>query len=247
VIYQQTAERDDVTLVRAVVEPAPPELVRMKDGIAYLRLNDLVPETGARTASLLSEAASAAEGPPGALIIDLRNNPGRLLDEAVSVADLFLSAGTIVTVEGQDGVGERREAGAETTRYRGRLAVLVDRGTANGAEVVAAALQQNQRATVVGEQSFGLGAVQQLIPLSNGGALLLSVAQFYSPNGTALAGEGVVPDEELELEPDEGAVEPRAGITAEQLAADRFVQRALELLTSADEEEGDVAEEKAAA
>ncbi len=247
VIYQQSAERDEVTLVRSPVQPSPPELVRLPGGIAYLRLHDLVPESGARTARLLSEAAAAPEGVPGALIIDLRNNPGRLLDEAVSVADLFLSTGTIVTLEGQDGVGERREAGPETTRYQGRLAVLVDRGTANGAEVLAAALQQNQRATVVGEQSFGQGSVQQLIPLSNGGALLLSVAQFYSPDGTAIPEEGVVPDEELELDPDQGAAEPRSGITAEQLAADHFVQRALELLQAGNEEPGDPAESEAAA
>jgi carboxyl-terminal processing protease len=246
VIYQKTAERDEVTMVRSAVQPSPPELVRLEGGVAYLRLHDLAPESAARTARLLSEAVAATEGAPGALIIDLRNNPGTLLDEAVSVADLFLSTGTIVTVEGQDGVGERHEAGPEATRYQGRLAVLVDRGTANGAEVVAAALQQNERATVVGEQSFGQGSVQRLIPLSNGGALLLSVAQFYSPDGTAIPGEGVKPDEELELDPDEGKMEPRAGITAEQLATDRYVQRALELLQTENEEQGDLADKAAA-
>lgn len=246
VIYHQSAERDEVTLVRREVRSSPPELLRLRDGVAYLKLHDLADGAGQRASGLLEDAADGTGGTPTALILDLRNNSGILLDEAVKVADLFLSTGTIVSVEGQDGAGERHEARAETTRYQGRLAVLVDRGTANGAEVVAAALQQNGRGTVVGEQSFGRGSVQQLIPLSNGGALLLSVARFYSPDGTAITGEGILPDEELDLEPDEQTAEPRAGITADHLAADRIVQRALEFLLAGDEESGDQPVEAAA-
>lgn len=239
VIYHQSAERDEVTLVRREVRSSPPELLLLGDGVAYLRLHDLADGAGERAAGLLGDAAAGSEGTPAALILDLRNNPGILLDEAVNVADLFLSTGTIVSVEGQRGQDDRREARAETTRFQGRLVVLVDRGTANGAEVVAAALQQNDRGTVVGEQSFGRGSVQQLIPLSNGGALLLSVARFYSPDGTAITEEGILPDEELDLESDEATAAPRAGITSDDLATDRFVQRALELLHAGDEESGD--------
>jgi carboxyl-terminal processing protease len=246
VIYQQTAERDDVTLVRGVLQPAAPELLRLTGGVGYLRVHDLAPDAGKRVTDLLTAAAAGPDGVPGSLIIDLRNNPGHLLDEAVNLADLFLSSGTIVTVKGKDGAGQRHEAKAGTTRFQGRLAVLVDRGTANGAEVLAAALQQNQRATVVGEQSFGQGSVQHLIPLSNGGALLLSVAQYFSPDGTAIPEEGVIPDDELVLEPDEGSAAPRTGITAEQLATDRFVQRALELLLAGDEVHGKLSGKAAA-
>lgn len=239
VIYQQTAERDEVSLVRRDVTSSPPELLALRDGIAYLKLHDLIKGAGERTAQLLTEAAAGPGGSPSALILDLRNNPGTLLDEAVKVSDLFLSSGTIVSVQGQDGDGDRREAQAETTRFQGRLAILVDRSTASGAEVVAAALQQNDRGTVVGEQSFGRGSVQQLVPLSNGGALLLPVARFYSPDGTAISEEGILPDEELELDLDTGIVPPRAGVTLDILASDHFVQHALELLLAGDEDASD--------
>jgi len=238
VIYQQTAERDEVTLVRGDVSPAPAELVRLSDDVAYLRIHELGPGSGGQVAALLAEAAAAAEGAPAALILDLRNNPGGDLDEAVQVADLFLSKGTVVTVEGQQGTGDRREAREKTTRYTGAMSVLVDRGTAGEAEVVAAALQQNDRADVVGEQSFALGSVQKLVPLSNGGALLLSVARYHSPDGTAIPEEGVVPDDELELEPEEAVLDPRTGVTAEQLAVDPFVRHALTLLQTETEGTG---------
>ncbi len=97
-----------------------------------------------------------------------------------------------------------------------------------------------------GSRAFVEGHAQERVGAQHGGALLLSVAQFYSPDGTAIPGEGVKPDEELELDPDEGKMEPRAGITAEQLAADRYVQRALELLQTENEEQGDLAEKAAA-
>lgn len=236
VIYQQTAERDEVPLVRGALPPAPPEFVRLPDGVAYLRLHGLGPGSADSAAALLVDAVSAAAGAPAALLLDLRNNPGGELDEAVKLADLFLSAGAIVSVEGQQVAADRRQARGDSTRFTGPLSVLVDRGTAGEAEVLAAALQQNDRAAVVGEQSFGLGSIQKLVPLSNGGALLLSVAQYHAPDGTAIPGEGVTPDEELELEPEDAVLEPRTGITAEQLAADPFVRHALALLQPDDED-----------
>ncbi len=235
VIYHQRAERDDVTVVRRMVEPTAPELVALPDGTTYLRLHHLGAGAGDQAAALLRESGARS------LILDLRNNPGGELDEAVKVADCFLSSGTIVTVKGQDGEGDGREANTATTCYAGRLAILVDRGTADGAEVVAAALQQNNRGSVVGEQSFGQGSVEKLIPLSNGGALLLSVAQFHMPDGTAIRKEGILPDEELEPNGEE-EVGVLSGLSAEILGADRFVQRALELLQKDDREAAAVEE-----
>jgi len=247
VIYQQTAERDEVTMTRREVRPLGPELVRLPGGVAYLRIHDLAAGAGDRAGRLLAEAAALPEGEPMSLVLDLRNNPGRLLAEAVAVTDLFLSSGTIVTVGGQEGEGERREASAGTTRFAGPVVVLMDRGTANGAEVVVAALQQNQRATTVGEPSFGSGSIQELIPLSNGGALLLAVARHRTPDGKAIVEEGIIPDEEIEPDAEAPILHPTSSLDAESLADDHYVRRALELLQAAGEEEASRVDEAAAA
>jgi carboxyl-terminal processing protease len=128
-----------------------------------------------------------------ALVLDLRGNPGGLLDQAVAVASLFLDRGVVVSVESANHHGEVFEA-EPTTVTRLRLVVLVDRASASAAEVIAAALSDNNRATLVGETTFGKALVQTVTPLSNGAALRLTTARYLTPAGIDISRRGVEPD-----------------------------------------------------
>jgi carboxyl-terminal processing protease len=128
-----------------------------------------------------------------ALVLDLRGNPGGLLDQAVAVASLFLDRGVVVSVESAHHHGEVYEA-KPTTASRLRLVVLVDRSSASAAEVVAAALHDNNRATLVGENTYGKALVQTVTPLSNGAALRLTTARYVTPAGIDISRRGVKPD-----------------------------------------------------
>lgn len=128
-----------------------------------------------------------------ALVLDLRGNPGGLLDQAVAVASLFLDRGVVVSVESANHHGEVYEA-KPTAASRLRLVVLVDESTASAAEVVAAALSDNHRATLVGETTYGKALVQTVTPLSNGAALRLTTARYLTPTGIDISRRGVEPD-----------------------------------------------------
>jgi carboxyl-terminal processing protease len=128
-----------------------------------------------------------------ALVLDLRGNPGGLLDQAVAVASLFLDRGVVVSVESAHHHGEVFEA-RPTAATRLRLVVLVDRSSASAAEVVAAALNDNDRATLVGENTYGKALVQTVTPLSNGAALRLTTAHYLTPAGIDISRRGVEPD-----------------------------------------------------
>ena len=128
-----------------------------------------------------------------ALVLDLRGNPGGLLDQAVAVASLFLDRGVVVSVERANHHGEVYEA-RPTAASRLRLVALVDRSTASAAEVVAAALGDNDRATIVGETTYGKALVQTVTPLSNGAALRLTTARYLTPAGIDISRRGVAPD-----------------------------------------------------
>jgi carboxyl-terminal processing protease len=143
--------------------------------------------------ALRQEVARVQRAGASGVVLDLRDNPGGLLTQAVSVTSLFLDRGVVVTLRG---------AHRKTTVYRARgkaatslpLVVLVDRGTASSAEVVAAALRDHHRATIVGERTYGKALVQSIDPLGNGGALELTVAHYYTANGDDISGVGIVPD-----------------------------------------------------
>jgi carboxyl-terminal processing protease len=160
--------------------------------IAYLRLQSFRMGAASATATVLKRLERDGAS---AVVLDLRGNPGGLLSQAVAVSSLFLSRGTIVSLEGahvQRVVYRARMRGPVAPRLP--LAVLVDRWSASSAEVVAAALHDNGRAILVGESTFGKGLVQALRPLPNGGALKLTTARYLTPGGTDIASVGLRPD-----------------------------------------------------
>jgi carboxyl-terminal processing protease len=177
--------------------------------VAYIRITQFNEQTTEGLKKALSDIA--AQIPPDQLrgyVIDLRNNPGGLLDQAISVADMFLDRGEIVSTRGRDP--------EETQRFNARpgdkhltagkpLIVLINGGSASASEIVAGALQDHKRATVVGTRSFGKGSVQTIIPLGAGnGALRLTTARYYTPAGRSIQAKGIVPDiESLQEVPEE--------------------------------------------
>lgn len=128
------------------------------------------------------------------IILDLRKNPGGLLDQAVEVSDVFLDKGVIVTTESRGQEIDRREANPEGEKVTCPVIVLVDHGSASASEIVAGALQDNKRAMILGLQSFGKGSVQTVVELDDGSGLKLTVARYFTPSGRSIQAQGITPD-----------------------------------------------------
>lgn len=186
----------DLTLVRENIDvPSVRSHVEAGD-IGYIRIATFDKHTtdGLKKAiaSLQSQTGDKLKG----YILDLRNNPGGLLDQAVSVSDAFLQHGEVVATRGRMPQDDKRVAVHPDNLTHGKpLVVLINGGTASAAEIVAGALKDHKRATVVGTRSFGEGSVQTIIPLGDGnGALRLTTARYYTPSGKAIQAKGIDPD-----------------------------------------------------
>lgn len=151
---------------------------------------------------LRQESGTALAG----LVLDLRNNPGGVLDAAAEVADAFLESGVIVSADGRmPDARFRIEATPGDLLAGAPIAVIVNHGSASASEIVAAALKEHGRATIVGEPTFGKGSVQTIIPLSDGGAIKLTTSRYYTPSGSSIHGSGVAPDTVVPAQPETGA------------------------------------------
>ncbi len=195
----------DVKLIRAEITIQAVRS-RAEDQVGYLRISSFSEQTydglKAGIDKLIDEIGKdAIRG----YIVDLRNNPGGLLDQAIAVTDAFLDRGEVVSTRGRHA--------DETQRYNARagdltdgkpVIVLVNGGSASASEIVAGALQDHRRATIVGTRTFGKGSVQTIIPLGSNGALRLTTARYYTPSGTSIQAHGIDPDIEIvqELPPD---------------------------------------------
>ncbi len=195
-------EAFDVTLTREIIRPKY-VTSRVEDGkIGYVRLSGF----NERTTILLEEAltgiASETGGRPNGLVLDLRNNPGGLLDQAVSVSDVFLSGGEVVSTIGRRPTDIDRYNARSGEIFKGvPVIVLINGGSASAAEIVAGALQDRGRAKVLGVTSFGKGSVQTIIPLgADRGALRLTTARYYTPAGRSIQATGIEPDIEVAQE-----------------------------------------------
>ncbi|MHB1397583.1 MAG: S41 family peptidase [Trichloromonadaceae bacterium] len=176
----------------------------LEEGYGYLRITQFQERTGDDLLRVLKTLNDANQGQLKGLILDLRNNPGGLLDQAVSVSDAFLRQGLIVYTDGRE-EGSRMEFPAHDQGNEPAypLVVLVNGGSASAAEIVAGALQDHGRAVILGTQSFGKGSVQTILPLSDHSGLRLTTARYFTPLGTSIQAKGITPDivvEQLELQ-----------------------------------------------
>jgi carboxyl-terminal processing protease len=184
------------TLVRAQVKQPTVRHRVIERGIGYLAISRFAEATSTDTGRALAQLR--AQSGLDALVLDLRNDPGGLVDQAIAVADLFLDGGTIVTIRGRQGSVETQTAhkgGAATTVP---IIAIVDRGTASAAEILAAALRDHGRAKLVGLPTYGKGTVQTFFDLVDGSGLKLTTARFYTPKGNSLESKGLVPDVRVE-------------------------------------------------
>ena len=140
-------------------------------------------------------------------ILDLRNNPGGLLTQAVEISDLFLNDGEIVSTKGRKNRENRKFFARDGDKIKGKpLIVLINNGSASASEIVAGALQDQKRAVLLGESTFGKGSVQSIIPLKNKGALRLTISKYYLPSGKSISEVGVIPDIKIEEEGEEFSI-----------------------------------------
>ncbi|MEO1399270.1 MAG: S41 family peptidase, partial [Pseudomonadota bacterium] len=184
------------------------------DNVGYLDVNGFTEQTYRGLADAIKKIrADVPEDKLKGYVVDLRLNPGGLLAQAVSVSDAFLDRGEIVSTRGRDKGNVVRETAKPGDLTRGKpVIVLVNGGSASASEIVAGALQDHRRATVVGTRSFGKGSVQTIIPLGSNGALRLTTALYYTPSGCSIQGRGIDPDIKVDQPlPDElkGRVTPR--------------------------------------
>jgi carboxyl-terminal processing protease len=197
----------DIALVREVIRVKPVRYHTDGGDIGYIRITSFNEQTtdGLRKAI----AAISKEIPQDKLagyVVDLRNNPGGLLDQAVSVSSAFMNRGEIVSTRGRTPEETQRFTARGGDLTKGKpLVVLINGGSASASEIVAGALHDHKRATLIGTRSFGKGSVQTIIPLGSGnGALALTTARYYTPSGRSIQAQGVVPDVEVfQVVPDE--------------------------------------------
>ncbi|MBB4658857.1 S41 family peptidase [Parvularcula dongshanensis] len=196
VVRETEPEPLEFSLVRDVVT-VNPVVSRVERGkFGYLRLASFTAQSEAKLLAALEDMNKESGGVKG-LVIDLRNNPGGLLDQAVAVSDAFLDGGEIVSTRGRRAKDSMRELGTPGDQLRGKpIVVLVNGGSASASEIVAGALQDRNRALLLGTKTFGKGSVQTVLPLANGmnGALRLTTARYYTPSGRSIQALGIVPD-----------------------------------------------------
>jgi carboxyl-terminal processing protease len=198
-VLREGEDAFDVTLKREVIQPESVDWEFVDDAIVYVRISTF----NERTTDLLEEAVSGitsqSRGELDGVILDLRNNGGGLLDQAVSVTDMFLSGGEVVSTQGRHpGDIERYNARSGEVFRNTPMVVLINSGSASASEIVAGALQDRGRATVLGTNSFGKGSVQTVIPLgAEKGAIRLTTARYYTPSGRSIQAKGIQPDIEV--------------------------------------------------
>lgn len=212
----------EIQVQRVVVKVGSIRSRMLEPGYGYIRISAFQADTGndfVATLDRLQAEAGAARGRGlRGLVIDLRSNPGGVLSAAVSIADELLDSGTIVTTRARDPLNNVVNIAEKGDRMNGApIAVLIDAGSASASEVLAAALGDNRRATLVGSRSFGKGSVQAVLPLDNGDAIKLTTARYYTPNGVSIQARGIRPD--VVLTPDGSTFKGRPGRISEAALA----------------------------
>ncbi len=202
----------DVTVIREKIEVRSVRSRYLGDRIGYIRLNQFMEKTADDLKLALDKFISnVANGSLDGLVLDLRNNPGGLLTQAVRICDMFLTEGLLVYTDGRiEAQKQKFFAHTRGTEPDYPIVVLVNGGSASASEIVSGAFQDHGRALVLGTPTFGKGSVQTITPLENGGAVTLTTALYYTKSGNSLQAQGVTPDIIVELEKDENDLASRA-------------------------------------
>ncbi len=193
VLHKDSKEPVNIELKRDEIPYITVKAQEIEKGYHWIRLTRF----SENTTKDLKEAIAKAQksGELKGLILDLRNNPGGLVDQSINIADMFLGSGTIMSMRGRNKEGEQVfKAKHSTGDLSTPLVVLVNAGSASASEIVAGALRDHKRAFIVGEQTFGKGSVQNVIPLPDGSGLKLTIALYYTPSGKSIQAEGIIPD-----------------------------------------------------
>lgn len=230
VVKEEESKPKEVELTREIVKIKPVKSHLEEGGVAYIRIVTF----NENTVSELKKSFKTLEsGAPNnkikGIILDLRNNPGGLLDQAVAVSEFFIDSGTIVSTKGRDG---KNASIMSASRFSSKapkvpLVVIINSGSASASEIVAGAVQDLKRGIIVGTKSFGKGSVQTLMPVSPRAAIKLTTAKYYTPNGRSIQAEGIEPDI---------TVEPAKVEYAEKQSEKRFSEASLKNYLKNDKE-----------
>jgi carboxyl-terminal processing protease len=240
ILRKDFAEPKDFTLTRAVIQIKSVRWKKLPDDIGYIKLRSFQKTTADELAEALQDLE---EQHVRALVLDLRNNPGGLLEQAITVSDEFLEPGKLIVYTKGRLAGQNMKGFSKSERayITPSMVILINEGSASASEIVAGALQDLGRATVMGTQSFGKGSVQTIIPLSDGSGLRLTTAKYFTPKGREIQGKGITPDVIVEeaktpqAEDEPGKPAPprnrrQIALPGDDLADDLQLQKAVDFL-----------------
>ena len=200
ILHKEDKTPSTVKIVRDSIPLISVKIRYLETGYVWARITRFSDNTQKELLDGLEDAAK--QGEIKGIVLDLRNNPGGLLDQAVKVTDVFLGSGEIVSMRGREASDVRSfRAMPFKSDQNGPLVVLVNAGSASASEIVAGAIQDHKRGLLIGERTFGKGSVQNVIPLPDGSGLKLTVALYYTPNGRSIQAEGIQPDFLAPFEP----------------------------------------------
>lgn len=189
------SEPFDIKLFRAIIKVASVKGEILEEGFGYVRLSSFQSGTAQSLRTKIKQLDQENEEPLRGLVLDLRNNSGGVLTGAVEVSDMFIGDGEIVSTRGRTSTsGQSFSASPDDVIDDAPMIVLVNGGSASASEIVAGALQDHQRAIILGTKTFGKGSVQTVIPMNNSGALKLTTARYYTPSSKSIQAEGIIPD-----------------------------------------------------
>ena len=193
-VIREGQEAFDLNLKRAIIKVTSIKTKKEED-VAYIRITSFTQKTFKNLVKEYNKLSLEMKDNLKGLVLDLRNNPGGLLDQAVSVSDAFLERGEIVSTRGRDNKGEQRYNASKGDITNGLpIVVLINGGSASASEIVAGALQDHKRGILMGTQTFGKGSVQTIIPVTSKGAVRLTTARYFTPSGNSIQAKGISPD-----------------------------------------------------
>ncbi len=202
----------NVKLTRDIIKVESVRSRMLEPQYGYIRISTFSGNTATSLENQLKELQKEAGNKLNGLILDLRNNPGGVLNAAVDVSDIFLNEGTVVSIKGRNDNAKREFTARPGDALEDRpIVVLVNEGSASASEIVAGALQDHKRAVVVGRKTFGKGSVQTIVPVRNNAAIKLTTARYYTPSGRSIQASGIEPDitiRQLEVSKREGNFKP---------------------------------------